>query len=85
MKISLRRHHTLTVADGALNLKINYVTTLKDILNPEGYPYRITGSKVTANLLNGWFFPIGGASSGRVCACSLSSSLVNILAYCSEG
>ena len=47
-----------------------------EILNPEGHPNRITGSKVTAILLNGWIFPIGGASSGRVCSCSLRSRLV---------
>ena len=34
------------------------------------------GSKVTAFLLNWWILPIGGASSGRVCACSLRSRLV---------
>ena len=50
MKISLRRRHTLLVQDGALSHKINYVT----ILNLEGHPNRITGSKVMAILLNGW-------------------------------
>ena len=34
----------------------------KEILNPEGHPNCITGSKVTAILLNGWILPIGGAS-----------------------
>ena len=32
------------------------------ILIPEKHLNRITGSKVTANLLNGWILPIGGAS-----------------------
>ena len=34
MKISLRRRHTLTVADGAFRY---YVTIFKDILNLEGH------------------------------------------------
>ena len=58
MKISLRRRHTLTVADGAFSHKIDYITILKEILNPEGHPNRITGSKVTAILLNGGFCPL---------------------------
>jgi hypothetical protein len=45
------------VADGAFNHKIDY-----------WHPNRMTGSKVTAILLNGWILLIGGASSGRVCA-----------------
>ena len=58
MKISLRCRHALTVADGAFSHKIDYVTNLKEILNPEGHPNRITGSKVTAILLNGGFCPL---------------------------
>ena len=77
MKISSRRPHALTVADGAFSHKIDYVTIFKEILNPEGHPNRITCSKVTANLLNGWILPIGEASSGRVCSCSLRSRLVS--------
>ena len=45
-----------------------YVTIFKEILNLEGHPNRIAGSKVTVILLNGWILPIGGASLGRVCA-----------------
>ena len=41
---------------------------LKEILNLKGHPNRITGSKVTAILLNGWILPVGGVASGRVCA-----------------
>ena len=37
----------------------------------------LSGSKVTAILLKGWILPIGGIASGRVCACSLRSRLVN--------
>ena len=76
VKISLRRCHALTVADGAFSHKINYITIFKEILNPKRHPNRTTGSKGTAILLNEWNFPIGGASSGRVCACSLRSRLV---------
>ena len=74
MKISLWRCHALTVADGAFNNKKDYV--FLEILNPKGHPNRITGSKVTTILLNEWIVPIGGASLGRVCACSLRSRLV---------
>ena len=35
----------------------------KEILNLEGHQNCITGSKVTAILLNGWILPIGGASA----------------------
>ena len=76
MKIYLRRRHALTVADGASSHKIDNMTIFKEILNSEGHPNRNTGSKVTAILLNWWILPIGGASSGRVCACSLRSRLV---------
>ena len=76
MKISLRRRHALTAADGAFSHKIDYVTIFKEILNPKGHPNCIYGSKVTAILLNVWILPIGGASWGRVCSCSLRSRLV---------
>ena len=39
---------------------------MKEILNPERHPNRITGSKVPAILLNGWILPINGDSSGLV-------------------
>ena len=41
------------------------VTIFLEILNPEGHPNRIIGSKVTAYLLNGWILPICGASAGK--------------------
>ena len=78
MKISLRRRQALTVADGAFSHKVDYVTIFKEILNLKGHPNGITGSKVAAILLNGWILPIGGASSGRVCACSLRSRLLYV-------
>ena len=66
----------IVVADGAFGHKIHYVTIFMEILNPEGNLNCVTDSKVTANLLNVRILPIGGALSGRVCACSLRSRLV---------
>ena len=67
------------VKNGASSHKTNYIDIFSDILNPEGHQNRCIGSKVTAILLNGWNLPTGGASSGRVCACSLRSRLVYIV------
>ena len=39
--------------------------TLWEILNLEGHPNYITGSRVTAILLNRWSLPIGGVASGK--------------------
>ena len=50
------------VEDGAFCHIIVYVTIDKEILNLEGHLNHIFGLKVTAILLNGWIFPIGGAS-----------------------
>ena len=50
----------------------------KNFLNSEGHQNPISGSKVTAILLKGWILPVSGASSGRVCVCSLRSRLVSI-------
>ena len=58
MKISLRRRQALMVADGAFSHKIDFITIFKEILNPEGHSHRITGSKVTAILLNAGFCPL---------------------------
>ena len=70
MKISLRRRHALTVADGAFS-------HFKEILNPKGHPNRITGSKVTAILLNGGFCPLvelhREGSAPAACAAGLFS------------
>ena len=52
-----------------------------EILNLEGHQNRITGSRVTAILPNGWTSPIGEAASGRVCACSLRNRLVSLFRY----
>ena len=51
------------VEDGAFSHKIDYVTIFLEILNLEGHQNRITGSRVTVILLNGWILPIGGASA----------------------
>ena len=63
MKIFVRRRHALMCLDGACSHKIDYITIISEILNLEEHPNRITGSKVTAILLNGWTLPIGGASA----------------------
>ena len=47
------------VEDCAFSHKIYYFA----ILNLEGHPNRITGSRVTAILLNGWILPTCGASA----------------------
>jgi hypothetical protein len=49
---------------------------IKKYLNPEDHQNTFSGSKVTAILLKGWIWPIGGVASGRVCPCSLRSRLV---------
>ena len=70
MKISLQRRHAPMVGNGALSHKIDYITIFLETLNLEGHQNCITGSRVTAILLNGWIFPIGQsgeASRWRVC------------------
>ena len=54
------------VEDIAFSHKIDYITILKKILKLKGYPNRITGSQLTAILLNGWILSIGGASAVKV-------------------
>ena len=63
MKISLRRRHALIVGDGASSHKIDYVSKFQEILNFKGHQNRITGSRVTAILLNWWILPIAGGTS----------------------
>ena len=48
---------------------------LPEILNLEGHQNRCIGSKVPTILLNGWMFPTGGASLGRVCAAACAAGL----------
>ena len=45
----------------AFSHKIDYVTMFEEIINLEGHPNCITGSRVMAILLNGWILPIVGA------------------------
>ena len=73
---ALRRRHAQTVRDSTSSYKIDYVIVIKNFLNPEGHQNPISGSKVTAILQKGLILPIGGASSGRVCVCSLRNRLV---------
>ena len=61
--IALLRHHAQTVRDCSSSYKLDYVIVIKTFLNPEGHQNRISGSKVTAILLEGWILPIGGASA----------------------
>ena len=53
------------VEDGAFSRKIDYGTIFKEIINLEGYPNHITGSKVTAILLTGWIFAYWWSFSGE--------------------
>ena len=73
---ALRRWHAQMVRDSTSSYTIDYVIVIKNFLNTEGHRNPISGSKVPAILLKGWIFPIGRASSGRVCAYSLRSRLV---------
>ena len=50
------------VGNGTFSQKNYQIKIFLEILNPEGHQNRITGSRVTAILLNGWMLPIGGAS-----------------------
>ena len=49
---------------------------IKNFLNLEGHQNPLSGSKVTAILLKGWIWPIGGASAGEGLPCSLRRRLV---------
>ena len=49
---------------------------IKRFLNPKGHQNSFSGSKIMPILLKGLIWPIGGVTSGRVCACSLQSRLV---------
>ena len=79
VKVSWQRCHTLIGCGWAFSHKITYVTMFLKILNLEGHPNCITGSKAMAILLNGWILPIGGVALERICACSLCSSLVLVI------
>ena len=53
------------VDNGDFSHKIDYTTISWEIQNLEGHQNCITGSKVTAILLNVCILPIGGASALR--------------------
>ena len=59
------------------NYRIDYVIVIKNFLNTKGHQNPISGSNVRDILMKGWILLFGGASSGRVCACSLCSRLVS--------
>ena len=70
MEISLRRRHVLLVEDGAFSHKIDYGTIYLETQHLKGHQNCITGSRVTAILLNELIYPMGqsgGASRWRVC------------------
>ena len=46
-------------------------------LNLKGHQNRITGSKVTAILLNGGILPTGGDASERVCPAACAAGLLD--------
>ena len=73
---ALWRRPAQTVRDTSSSCKIDYVIVITNFLNPKRHQNLISGSKVTAILLKGWIWPVGGVASGRVCACSLRSRLV---------
>ena len=75
---ALRRRHAQTFRDSTSSYKIDYVMVVKTFLNPEGHQYRISGSKVTAILLEGWNFPIGGGSAVEGLRLTGLPRLVNI-------
>ena len=69
---ALRRRYAQTLRDSSSSGKI----VIKNFLNLEGHQICISGSEVTAILLKGWAWPIGGVASGTVCAYILRSRLV---------
>ena len=62
---ALRRRHAQTIRDRTSSYKINYVIVIMHFLNPKGHQNPIGCSKVTAILLKGWIWPIGGESAGE--------------------
>ena len=53
----------IMVKNGAFSHKLDYNTIFSKILNLQVQPNCITGSRVTAILLNGWILAVGGASA----------------------
>ena len=55
--------------------KINYAMVIKNFLNLKRHQNPISGSEVTAILLKGGIWPIGGVGSGATCAAGLFNKL----------
>ena len=53
MKISVQHRHAIMVEDGAFSHKVDNFYNRWEILNIEGHPNCITGSRVMVILLNG--------------------------------
>ena len=64
------------VKDGALSLKIDFISILLEILNLERHLNCFIGLKVRAILVNGEILPSVGVALGRVWVCSFRSRLV---------
>ena len=61
---TLWRCHAQSVSDRSSSYKIDCVTEVCDILNPQAHEYCIIGSKGRGILLlNGWIFPVCGVVS----------------------
>ena len=58
----LRRCQAKPVWNVTSSRKLAYITLVLGILNPKGYQNCTIGSKVTAILLNGGVWPIGGVT-----------------------
>ena len=73
-----------TVRDSTSSYKIDYVIMIKNFLNPEGHQNPFSGSKLTAILLKGWIWPIGGVASGGSAPAACAAGLfivLNLLIY----
>ena len=73
-KISLWRRPALMVEDGAFSHKIDYIKVFYKILNPNGHPNRITGSKVTVDFAHWWSFSDRGSTINK----ATSYSFINL-------
>ena len=69
-KLSLQRRNAPMVGNSAFSHKRDYITFFLEILNRKGHKNCITGTRVTAILLNRGVFPIGQSDEAtlwRVC------------------
>ena len=63
--MNLWRRHAQTVRDSSFCYKIDYVTQVQDILNPEEHQNYIIGLKGIAILLNVLNLRVGGVASDK--------------------